>query len=168
MGNTQYRGKIIWFLLTCRPDLLPIDLKRQGRCEEHIPLFYPETIDDRKEMFLAMAKKLKLPLDEKSLPDLSKTPPLSGADIESVLTRVRRESLIQERPIDAQLVQEVVENFRSLRSQAHELQLIAAILESSDQRYLPENVRNQINSPEQYSVLARKLRELQTIEDGNA
>ena len=23
MGNTEYRGKIVWFLLTCRPDLLP-------------------------------------------------------------------------------------------------------------------------------------------------
>ena len=33
MGNTEYRGKIIWFLITCRPDLLPIDLKRQGRAE---------------------------------------------------------------------------------------------------------------------------------------
>ena len=28
-------------LLTARPDLLPIDLKRQGRAEVHIPLFYP-------------------------------------------------------------------------------------------------------------------------------
>ncbi|HQG39852.1 MAG TPA: ATP-binding protein, partial [Spirochaetales bacterium] len=28
MGNTEYRGKIIWFLITCRPDLLPIDMKR--------------------------------------------------------------------------------------------------------------------------------------------
>ena len=28
---------------TCRPDLLPIDLKRQGRAEEHLALFYPET-----------------------------------------------------------------------------------------------------------------------------
>ena len=41
MGNTEYRGKIIWFLITCRPDLLPIDLKRQGRAEEHLALFYP-------------------------------------------------------------------------------------------------------------------------------
>ena len=41
MGNTRYRGKIIWMLLTSRPDLLPIDLKRQGRAEVHIPLFYP-------------------------------------------------------------------------------------------------------------------------------
>jgi ATP-dependent Zn protease len=44
MGNTEYRGKIIWFLITCRPDLIPIDLKRQGRAEEHLALFYPETI----------------------------------------------------------------------------------------------------------------------------
>ncbi|MCX6636061.1 MAG: ATP-binding protein, partial [Acidobacteria bacterium] len=35
MGNTELRGKVIWFLLTCRPDLLPVDLKRQGRAEEH-------------------------------------------------------------------------------------------------------------------------------------
>ncbi len=39
MGNTELRGKVIWFLLTCRPDLLPVDLKRQGRAEEHIALF---------------------------------------------------------------------------------------------------------------------------------
>ena len=41
MGDTRYRGQIIWMLLTSRPDLLPIDLKRQGRAEVHIPLFYP-------------------------------------------------------------------------------------------------------------------------------
>ena len=38
MGNTRYRGRIVWMLLTSRPDLLPIDLKRQGRAEVHIPL----------------------------------------------------------------------------------------------------------------------------------
>ena len=30
MGDTLYRGKLIWMLMTSRPDLLPIDLKRQG------------------------------------------------------------------------------------------------------------------------------------------
>src|SRR5262249_52216913 len=33
MGDTRYRGRIVWMLLTSRPDLLPIDLKRQGRAE---------------------------------------------------------------------------------------------------------------------------------------
>src|SRR5512140_3699707 len=54
MGDTQYRGKVIWFLLTCRPDLLPIDLKRQGRAEEHIALFYPETPEERLALLRAM------------------------------------------------------------------------------------------------------------------
>jgi ATP-dependent Zn protease len=42
MSNTRNRGKIIWFLMTARPDLMPIDLKRQGRAEEHIALFRPK------------------------------------------------------------------------------------------------------------------------------
>ncbi len=68
MGNTAYRGKIIWFLLTCRPDLLPIDLKRQGRAEEHLALFYPQTDAERDELFKAMQKKTKVKVDVPSFP----------------------------------------------------------------------------------------------------
>src|SRR5207244_4982267 len=57
MGNTELRGKVIWFLLTCRPDLLPVDLKRQGRAEEHLALFYPDKEDERIAVFRAMQKK---------------------------------------------------------------------------------------------------------------
>src|SRR5512140_3274897 len=85
MGDTRYRGKLIWFLMTCRPDLLPIDLKRQGRCEEHIPLFYPQSPDELRAMFMSMAKKSKLELTEAMLPNLNKVPPMSGADIEGIL-----------------------------------------------------------------------------------
>src|SRR5256885_17019833 len=41
------RGKVIWFLMTSRPDLVPVDLKRQGRAEEHLALFPPATIAER-------------------------------------------------------------------------------------------------------------------------
>src|SRR6202162_5746125 len=57
MGNTENRGKVIWFLLTCRPDLLPVDLKRQGRAEEHIALFYPHNDEEAFVMLRAMLKK---------------------------------------------------------------------------------------------------------------
>ena len=60
MADTRNRGKVLWFLITARPDLLPIDLKRQGRAEEHIPLFYPETVAEYDEIFQVMKKKLKL------------------------------------------------------------------------------------------------------------
>ncbi|MBI5092752.1 MAG: AAA family ATPase [Candidatus Hydrogenedentes bacterium] len=165
MGNTQYRGKVIWFMLTCRPDLLPIDLKRQGRCEEHIPLFYPQTPDELKEMFLSMAKKAKVKLDASALPDLTKVQSLSGADIEGVLTRARRESLLRDKPVDAALISEVLENFRSARGPAHELQTLAAVLECSDMRYLPPKIRADAEKPDAMSVYARRLRELQSLED---
>ena len=58
MGDTRNRGNILWFLITARPDLLPIDLKRQGRAEEHIPLFYPETAAEYDEIYGVMLKKL--------------------------------------------------------------------------------------------------------------
>src|SRR5207302_8204408 len=58
MGDTRYRGRIVWMLLTARPDLLPIDLKRQGRAEVHIPLFYPTDEQEIRQMFVILAKKL--------------------------------------------------------------------------------------------------------------
>ena len=43
MGDTRYRGKLIWMLLTSRPDFLPIDLKRQGRARSICPCSAHET-----------------------------------------------------------------------------------------------------------------------------
>ena len=160
MGDTRYRGKTIWFLLTCRPDLLPVDLKRQGRCEEHIPLFYPETREDREDMFLAMGKKLGLELAEDSVPEMEPNKELSGADIESLLTRVRREALVQERTIDRDLIDETLKVFRSPRSPEHELQILAAIMECSDLRYLPSKLREQAESPEGWDDLTLRFYEL--------
>src|SRR5260370_11842925 len=89
MGNTEYRGKIIWFLLTCRPDLLPIDLKRQGRAEEHLALFYPETNEERDQLFKVISKKnnlhLALPSFSALLAESARL--LSGADIQAILAR---------------------------------------------------------------------------------
>ena len=51
MGDTRRRGKVIWFLMTSRPDLVPVDIKRQGRAEEHIALFPPSTAAERALVF---------------------------------------------------------------------------------------------------------------------
>lgn len=160
MGDTSYRGKIIWFLLTCRPDLLPVDLKRQGRCEEHVPLFYPQTPEELESMFMAMAKKLKIDLEKQELPDLSSIDPLSGADIESVLTRVRRESFLQKHPIDRDLISAALADFRSSRGLEHELQWLAAILECTDIRYLPKRVRKTVEMEGGLEALTARFREI--------
>ncbi len=91
MSDTDNRGRILWILMTSRPDLLPIDLKRQGRCEEHISLFYPETEEERQEIACAMARKNKIKHQISDWSPITKSPlHLSGADIESILIRARR------------------------------------------------------------------------------
>src|SRR5205814_2740994 len=68
MGDTRYRGQIIWMLMTSRPELLPVDLKRQGRAEVHIPMFYPQDEAEVREMFVALAKKNKVLLAADAVP----------------------------------------------------------------------------------------------------
>src|SRR5207247_4876645 len=94
MGDTQYRGRIIWMLLTARPDLLPIDLKRQGRAEVHIPLFYPTEEPEIRQMFVIMAKKLGSRLSTDDVPPIPQRGHLSGADIEGMVGRAWRASLL--------------------------------------------------------------------------
>ena len=94
MGDTRYRGRIIWMLLTARPDLLPIDLKRQGRAEVHIPLFYPTDENEIRQMFVILAKKLGSRLSPEDVPPIPQRGHLSGADIEGMVGRAWRKSLL--------------------------------------------------------------------------
>src|SRR6266576_91729 len=96
MGNTELRGKVIWFLLTSRPDLLPVDLKRQGRAEEHIALFYPHTDDERLAMLRAMQKKSGVKVASADVEQffLKNSSGLSGADVEAILMRAKMKSAL--------------------------------------------------------------------------
>ena len=87
MGDTRYRGRIVWMLLTSRPDLLPIDLKRQGRAEVHIPLFYPTEEAEIRQMFVILAGKLGSKLSPEDVPSIPQRGQLSGADIEGMVGR---------------------------------------------------------------------------------
>ena len=87
MSDTQNRGRIIWVFATSRPDLLEVDLKRQGRLDVHIPLFPPETPEERQALLLAIARKLKFPLTTGDLPPLTDNAGLGGNELEGVLVR---------------------------------------------------------------------------------
>src|SRR6266851_3563325 len=142
MGNTELRGKVIWFLLTCRPDLLPVDLKRQGRAEEHIALFYPDSDEERLAMWRAMQKKtgsqLSSPDSEKLF--LQRGGTLSGADIEAVLVRARMLSaMANEAQIGVDDLKAALEDFipPSYPNEI-ELQNLVAVLECTSKSLLPE------------------------------
>jgi AAA+ superfamily predicted ATPase len=162
MGDTRYRGKILWMLLTARPDLLPIDLKRQGRAEIHIPLFYPSDPEELRAMFVAMARKAGIALKQEDVPEVKIAGKLSGADIEGVVTRAARrarlrgESGLAKEALDLELLGFLP----SIEGLEKEMQEIAAILECTDVEFLPPAQRQRIKDPHGREHLQHRFLEI--------
>jgi AAA+ superfamily predicted ATPase len=146
MGNTDYRGKVIWFLLTCRPDLLPVDLKRQGRAEEHIALFYPDSPDERRALLRAMLKKSGMAAFSADLEKffLDHAGNLSGADIEAVLIRSRMRAALRNQPSVAEEdIKGALDDFIPPSYPTEiDLQNIVAVLECTSKSLLPKQWRD--------------------------
>jgi hypothetical protein len=146
MGNTEYRGKIVWFLITSRPDLLPVDLKRQGRAEEHLALFYPQNDEEHDALFQIMIKKSGLETPATSIKDVIDDPSgLSGADIEAILARAL---LVADengdgRPVASiEILRQTFQDFIPATSQLErELQILVAVQECTSREVLPEPYR---------------------------
>jgi SpoVK/Ycf46/Vps4 family AAA+-type ATPase len=146
MGNTEYRGKIIWFLITCRPDLIPIDLKRQGRAEEHLALFYPDTEADREALFDILVRKLDLSIRKFPISDMFRRfkYEFSGADLEAVLIRAKLRAAMANRTfVDREDMEEALSDFVP-PAYPHEIELqnLVAVLECTSKEMIPRRFRN--------------------------
>ena len=121
------------------PDLLPIDLKRQGRAEVHIPLFYPTDESEIRQMFVILAKKLGSRVAPEDVPAIPQRGQLSGADIEGMVGRAWRTSLLAGADhVTREALAEVVAQFMpSTQGLERELQETAAMLECTDRQFLP-------------------------------
>jgi SpoVK/Ycf46/Vps4 family AAA+-type ATPase len=170
MGNTDYRGKIMWFLLTCRPDLLPIDIKRQGRCEVHIPLFYPHDAEELRDMFVVLGKKNHVDVQPDEIPPLPDGISLSGADIEGVITRAQRLALLANtNDVTLQHLAAALNDFiPSADSDEKLLQVLAAVLECTDRAFLPEKYALDLASAKGRTAALRRFRELKVAVEANA
>lgn len=143
MANTRNRGRILWFLMTARPDLMPIDLKRQGRAEEHLALFYPSTEAERLELFEAMKRKTRLQLSDPAyVPGAIATgePTLSGADMEAALTRAKfRAAALGQAQVTPEVLEATLADFiPPTYPEEIELQNLCAVLECTSRELLPE------------------------------
>jgi SpoVK/Ycf46/Vps4 family AAA+-type ATPase len=172
MADTRYRGLIIWMLMTSRPDLLPIDIKRQGRAEVHIPLFYPAVQDDIDKLVMAMAKKNGIVWDAwpQGGPTLKLGYPLSGADIESLVLSARRlaKSAGRDTVNQGDLDQAADEFLPSAQGVEKELQVLAAVLECTNKKFLPPEWREKAGTPEKRAALQERLVALRQLVDARA
>jgi AAA+ superfamily predicted ATPase len=158
MSDTRNRGRIIWVFATSRPDLLEVDLKRQGRLDVHIPLFPPETPEEMRSLLLCIARKLKVPLAEPDLPDIPTGTVLGGNEIEGILVRALRihELSNEPRPPLKEVLAEVMSEVRpSAHTRKLEYMDLVAVKECTDSRFLPPRYREM--APEE---MERRIDEL--------
>lgn len=147
MSDTRNRGKIIWVFATSRPDLLEVDLKRAGRLDVRIPLFPPQTPEERQELFRVVLKKLKFGISEKDIPPIPENLEIGGNELEAVLVRARRRFELQaDDAVRVPLRDIIAEVLAEFRPSADVLKLeymdLVAVKECTDHRFLSRDYRD--------------------------
>jgi len=143
IGDATLRGRELWVAMTSRPDLLSIDMKRQGRFGLCVPLFPAQGPDDVVELFTTIAGVRKISLGETIVAYVREhlgARPLTGSDIESILIRAKECAVLAGRDEEVKLadLQQAIEAFIDpLDPNLLALQELAAVLACSDRRYLP-------------------------------
>ena len=163
MGDTEYRGRIIWFLITCRPDLLPVDLKRQGRAEEHLALFYPETLEAKVELFNTLKRKLGLKIRDFPAQDIFRgfKTEVSGADIEAILVRAKMNAMMDggRVVVTREDIERTLADFiPPVYPYEIELQNLVAVLECTSREMVPQRYQRMDRSK-----LASEINELKQL-----
>jgi hypothetical protein len=100
------------------------------------------------ELFTVVAKVKKISLNDASKAYVHEqlgSRPLTGSDIEAILTRAKERAVLAQRDDDVQVgdLEEAVQSFIDpLDPNLLALQELAAVLACSDRRYLPERYRD--------------------------
>ncbi len=147
MADTRNRGRIFWIFATSRPDLLEVDLKRVGRLDVHIPLFAPQTMQDKKDLFAALARKNKVKIKPEEIPDFAEDLDIGGNEMEGILIMASRQYELQSDEPDAKEIGHfIAEAMATYRPMSHSSRLeymdLAAVIECTDQRFLPEKFKS--------------------------
>lgn len=62
MADTENRGRVLFVMMTNRPDKLDTDIKRPGRLDRKIPFFYCETPEERAQVLKAVLNRYGEPI----------------------------------------------------------------------------------------------------------
>jgi SpoVK/Ycf46/Vps4 family AAA+-type ATPase len=164
MSDTSNRGRILFLVMTNRPDKLDVDLKRAGRLDRKIPFLYVQTPEEVELVARALLKKNKIKTDV----DLatiregfsSKLVGYSNADIEAVLLLANEDAAREsggDAPVLANHFQRAaIDYFPSRDVELLEYMELLAVFESSSRRLLPAKYASL--TPEELDTRLRLLR----------
>ncbi|MEO7432572.1 MAG: AAA family ATPase [Dokdonella sp.] len=146
MSDTDNRGSVLFVLMTNRPDKLDTDIKRAGRLDIKIPLFYPADTPEVLAILRSLLQRYRLD-DLLVSPDslaaaATKMIGYSNADIEAVVLLAK--TMVGEgESIDAGVLVRAVDDYLPSRDTAMiDYMNLLAVFEASRRQWLPAAFRD--------------------------
>jgi transitional endoplasmic reticulum ATPase len=145
MSDTSNRGRILFLVMTNRPDRLDVDLKRAGRLDRKIPFLYSQTAEEVENVARAVVRKdrIKTEVDFAAIRDgfSQKLVGYSNADVEAVLLMANDDAARQageDAPVTTDhLMRAAADYFPSRDAELLEYMELLAVFEASSRRLLP-------------------------------
>jgi transitional endoplasmic reticulum ATPase len=164
MSDTSNRGRILFLVMTNRPDKLDVDLKRAGRLDRKIPFLYSQTPEEVEQVARALVRKNRIAtsVDFATIRDAfsMKLVGYSNADVEAVILMANDDAARAgggDVPVTADhLVRAAADYFPSRDVELLEYMELLAVFESSSRRLLPAKYASM--TPEELDTRLRVLR----------
>jgi SpoVK/Ycf46/Vps4 family AAA+-type ATPase len=160
MSDTSNRGRVLFLIMTNRPDKLDIDIKRAGRLDRKIPFLYPQEPHEVQAVLEAQMRKhhvvtsVELPRDDDALS--AKLVGYSNADIEAVVLLAN--DYARDATVALSHFADAIRDYLPSRdSEMLEYMELVAVFEASSRRMLPKKYADL-----PVDELERKLAQLRT------
>ncbi len=148
MSDTDNRGRVLFILMTNRPDKLDIDIKRAGRLDRKVPFLYPQTPDEVMLILGAQFRKNKVKSEgalSDFAPSAGRMVGYSNADIEAIVLLAA--DYAGERGADAAVHTDDLARAASDYLPSRDVEMIEymellAVFEASNRRMLPPKYRD--------------------------
>ena len=164
MSDTSNRGRILFLVMTNRPDKLDVDLKRAGRLDRKIPFLYAQTPEEVEQIARALLRKNKIKTEVEPA-DIregfsTKLVGYSNADIEAVILMANddaaREGGTSAAVTAEHFLRAATDYFPSRDTELLEYMELLAVFEASSRRLLPAKYASM--TPEELDARLRLLR----------
>jgi SpoVK/Ycf46/Vps4 family AAA+-type ATPase len=141
MSDTTNRGRVLFILMTNRPDKLDIDIKRAGRLDRKIPFLYPQEPPEVEAVVAAQLRRHKIgsdiqfPRDREAVS--ARLVGYSNADIEAVVLLAN--DYAKEATVTLSHFGEAIRDYLPSRDvEMLEYMELVAVFEASNRRMLPK------------------------------
>ncbi len=152
MNDETNRGRIIFVLITNRPDLLDPAMIREGRIDYRIPILEPEP-EERLEIFKIITSKYGLPcnISEDDLKEVAYRRELkgfTGAQIQALVREAGEVAMIDGNELCKEHLEEAIENYIPVDTNTQEM-AEASIRLTNNMRFLPPRLQEVVKNNRQ-------------------